>query len=121
MADGFYEWKKAPEGKQPYFITTKGAKPFAFAGLWEPKSIAEQDTFTILTCAPNGMCAEVHDRMPVILVPKDWPKWLSTLGGRMKLLKSFPAVQMEMWAVSKAVGSPKNTGPELAKRVCLQP
>ena len=119
VADGFYEWKKVEGGKQPYFITTKANKPFALAGLWEPKSIAERDTFTILTCEPNTLCAQVHDRMPVILAPKDWPKWFSTPETRLKLLNSFPANQMEMWPVTKAVGSPKNTGSELVTPIKL--
>src|SRR4028119_1988659 len=33
-ADGFYEWKREPGGKQPYYIRMNDARPFAFAGLW---------------------------------------------------------------------------------------
>jgi putative SOS response-associated peptidase YedK len=118
VADGFYEWKKfGPAEKQPYFITTKAKAPFAFAGLWEPKSIAPQDTFTILTCAPNELCVQVHDRMPVILAPEDWPKWLGTQAKRARLLRPFDAGRMDMWPVSKAVGSPRNDAPGLIEPV----
>jgi putative SOS response-associated peptidase YedK len=117
VADGFYEWRKVDGGKQPYFITAKDNARFAFAGLWEPKSLAEQDTFTVLTCEPNELCATVHDRMPVMLAPEDFASWLSTPEERAKLLKPFPADQMELWPVGKAVGSPKNTGPELIEAV----
>jgi len=34
-ANGFYEWKKTPEGKIPYSIEMKDASPFVFAGLWD--------------------------------------------------------------------------------------
>jgi putative SOS response-associated peptidase YedK len=36
-ADGFYEWKKLPDGKtkQPMYIRMRSGQPFAFAGLWE--------------------------------------------------------------------------------------
>ena len=34
-ADGFYEWRKAGSGKQPYRISLEGERPFAFPGLWE--------------------------------------------------------------------------------------
>jgi putative SOS response-associated peptidase YedK len=34
-ADGFYEWKKTPEGKIPYSIEMKDGSPFVFAGLWD--------------------------------------------------------------------------------------
>ncbi len=98
---------------------SRRARPFAFAGLWEPKPIVAQDTFTILTCEPNELCAEVHDRMPVILAPDDWERWLSTPEERAKLLKPFPAAQMEMWPVTTAVGSPKNTGPELVDPISV--
>jgi putative SOS response-associated peptidase YedK len=88
-------------------------KPFAFAGLWEPKTIAETGTFTILTCEPNELCAQVHDRMPVILAPDAWSAWLATPENRFALIKPFPATDMTMWPVSTAVGNVKNTGPEL--------
>lgn len=117
VADGFYEWKKEQGGKQPYFITTKDKAPFAFAGLWEPKSLADRDTFTIITCPPNALCAKVHDRMPVMLAQKDWQRWLSTPEERAKLMKPYPAAQMEMWPVGKAVGSPRNQGPELIEAI----
>jgi putative SOS response-associated peptidase YedK len=31
---------------------------------------------TIITCSPNGLVTELHDRMPVILPPSVWPIWL---------------------------------------------
>ena len=117
VADGFYEWKKIKGGKQPFYITTKNRAPFAFAGLWEPKSLAEQVTFTILTCQPNELCATVHDRMPVMLPPENFTAWLSTPEERTKLLKPFPADQMELWPVDKAVGSTKNIRPELIEPI----
>ena len=113
VADGFYEWKKEGPAKQPYFITAKGRAPFAFAGLWEPAHITPEDTFTILTCPPNALCAEVHDRMPLMLARAEWGRWLAGPEERAALLRPFPAEQMEMWPVSKAVGSPAHDGPEL--------
>jgi putative SOS response-associated peptidase YedK len=35
LADGFYEWQKTDDGKQPYHIKMEDGSPFAFAGLWE--------------------------------------------------------------------------------------
>jgi putative SOS response-associated peptidase YedK len=125
-ADGFYEWAKRPDGKQPWFITTRAGEPFAFAGLWErwrPKGsdagAAPLETFTILTTGPNTLCAPIHDRMPVILAPADWPRWLGSLEDRKALLArgGFPAEQMECWTVGKAVGNVRNQGSELIRRV----
>jgi putative SOS response-associated peptidase YedK len=125
VADGFYEWKKlGPKEKQPYFITRADAKPFAFAGLWEwwrAKDAGPDapglETFTILTCAPNALCAQVHDRMPVMLAPEDWTAWLATPEQRKALLRPFPAGDMTMWPVTRAVGNVKNTGPELVEPI----
>lgn len=64
LADGFYEWMKAEDRrqpKQPFRFTVDGGEPFAFAGL------CSRDTAAILTCAPNPRVARIHDRMPVIL------------------------------------------------------
>lgn len=118
-----YEWKKlGPKEKQPYFITRRDAKPFAFAGLWEwwrakdaAPGAAGVETFTILTTEPNALCAQVHNRMPVMLAPDAWPRWLATPDERRTLMQPFPADDMEMWPVDKAVGNVKNTGPELVE------
>jgi putative SOS response-associated peptidase YedK len=115
VADGFYEWKKIGAEKQPYLIRRKGGAPFGFAGLWEPKTIADRPTFTILTCPPNELCAQVHDRMPVMHAPERWARWFSSPKNRLELLRPFPAGDMEMWPVTKAVGSPRNDGPGLVE------
>src|SRR4051812_32284146 len=37
VADGFFEWRKRPDGtKQPFWITRADRRPFAFAGLASP-------------------------------------------------------------------------------------
>ncbi len=122
-ADGFYEWKKLDaKTKQPMFIHLKGDRPFAFAGLWErwkPDEAEPIDTCTILTTTPNELMSEIHDRMPVILSPNDFAKWLSreVLGKDVvDLIRPFDANQMEAWPVSRQVNSPKNEGAELVER-----
>jgi putative SOS response-associated peptidase YedK len=77
-ADGFYEWKPGPGGRQPYWVHRPDGRPFAFAGLWSRWGRDERrlDSFTILTrAAPEGL-RELHDRVPVILQPEDWAAWL---------------------------------------------
>src|SRR5262245_50704548 len=71
LADGFYEWQKSGDSKQPYFIHRKDSKLFAFAGLWEHWRRAGQtiDSCTILTTDANELVQPLHDRMPVILEP----------------------------------------------------
>jgi putative SOS response-associated peptidase YedK len=112
-ADGFYEWKKEGKAKQPYFIHRKDGKPLAFAGLWARWKDPEKgptDTFTILTTSANDVIRPLHDRMPVILDPKDFGLWLDPkVEDREKLeplLAPFDPGQMETYPVSRAVNSP---------------
>src|SRR6266850_4852712 len=74
-----YEWKRTGTGKQPYAIALADRSTMALAGLWENwKSPADEwvRSFAILTTEPNELCAELHDRMPVILAPETWLAWL---------------------------------------------
>jgi putative SOS response-associated peptidase YedK len=80
-ADWFYEWQKLDEKtKQPYAIAMKSDGMFAFAGLWEKwkdKTTGQVlRTYTILTTDPNELMASIHNRMPVIVAPKDYGRWL---------------------------------------------
>ncbi len=78
-ANAFYEWKANGKRKQPYAIAMRDRGPFAFAGLWENwKDPSDQwlRTFTILTTKPNELVAPIHDRMPVVLAPADYDRWL---------------------------------------------
>jgi putative SOS response-associated peptidase YedK len=102
-----------PKTKQPYFIARADGRPIAFAGLWEPKTIADRETFTIITTTPNELCIDVHDRMPVLLAPEDFPGWLGTPEQRAGLMRPFPAKDMALCPVGPAVGKVANTGPEL--------
>lgn len=73
-ADGFYEWERTDDGKQPYHIRMKDGYPFAFAGLWEDwgRDGEEIRSCTILTTEANEVVGEVDHRMPVILPSKDY-------------------------------------------------
>jgi putative SOS response-associated peptidase YedK len=122
-ATGFYEWQKL-EGKrrQPWLVRRSDGGLFAFAGLWEPASKAEgaSPTFTILTTEPNDVTAKVHDRMPAILDPRDYARWLDpriTLPSEVRpLLRPFPAAELVAYPVSPRVNSPANDDP-----TCLEP
>ncbi|USK92098.1 SOS response-associated peptidase [Rossellomorea marisflavi] len=114
IADGFFEWKKVDDRKQPYRFVMKDGKPFAFAGLWETwkKGDAPLHTCTIITTTPNALTEDVHDRMPVILKRTDYARWLDPSNQAVDELKSllvpYPAEEMELYAVSELVNSPKN-------------
>jgi putative SOS response-associated peptidase YedK len=77
--DNFYEWKKSATAKQPFAIALADGGLMALAGLWENwRSPAGEwiRSFAIVTTTPNALCAELHNRMPVVLGPDAWPTWL---------------------------------------------
>ncbi len=80
-ADGFYEWTKAGKGgKQPWRISLPDSAPFAFAGLWEnwmSPDGSEVESCTIVTTEAAPAIADLHHRMPVILDPADYDRWLT--------------------------------------------
>lgn len=83
-ADGFYEWKgDVPGRKQPFHIHRPGHSLFAFAGLWEhwqgPDG-SELESAAIITTEPNAPLAQIHNRMPVIIMPEDFTRWLDHEG-----------------------------------------
>ena len=113
--DNFYEWQKTENGKQPYAISLTDRGLMALAGLWETwRSPAGERVFSfaIITTTPNALCAELHDRMPVILGREVWPAWLGeTPSDAMELkamLAPYPAKGMVCWPVSPRVGNVKN-------------
>src|SRR5882724_2237808 len=63
-ASGYYEWRRGPNGdKRPYYATTVGGEPMAFAGLystWAGPNGEEVDTVCIVTVAPNAEVSEVY-------------------------------------------------------------
>lgn len=78
-ASGFYEWRRTPEGKQPFWIRPADADIMGFAGLWETwcdPDGGDMDTGAILTIESNRMMSAIHHRMPVILKRENFGTWL---------------------------------------------
>jgi putative SOS response-associated peptidase YedK len=109
-ADAFYEWQRLDaKTKRPFAFALSSGEPYAFAGLWEswrpktPADAAPLETFTILTTDPNELMEPVHNRMPVILEPKDYVRWLDPgdpARPPLDLLRPYPAERMKVWPVS---------------------
>jgi putative SOS response-associated peptidase YedK len=109
VADGFYEWRKERNERQP-------------PGVWERWTGTGQAPLlscAIVTCPANEIVAPVHGRMPVIVPPEARATWLAAdaradeLGA---LLRPHPADVMERYPVSPLVNAPRNDGPE-----CIRP
>jgi putative SOS response-associated peptidase YedK len=77
---GFYEWPVVDGEKQARAFALKDGSPFAFAAIWDrwkDKDAGETlESFAIVTVDPNEWMAKYHDRMGVILKPKDYQRWL---------------------------------------------
>jgi len=125
VTDGFYEWKKLDakgKDKQPYAIAMADNGQMVMAGLWakwkDSKSGDQIESCTILTCGPNNVIRELHNRMPVILSEPDWPKWLGEEPAAeeelLAMLKPCPDESLKIWRVNKMVGNVRNKGPQLA-------
>lgn len=107
-ADGFFEWKDSPQGRQPIWFHRPDGKLLLMAGLcWEGR-------FTVLTTEPNKLLAEVHDRMPAILTEPEAARWLAT--PTQEVLHPAAEGMLEARPVSTRVNSVKNDDPE-----CLAP
>jgi putative SOS response-associated peptidase YedK len=123
VADGFYEWQRTGGPKQPYFIRMRDDRPFAFAGLWESWEGPENavlESCTLLTTEPNELVEPIHNRMPVILAPHDYGKWLDTTVQDPEplrpLLRPYAADEMIALPVGTHVNRPTHDAPK-----CIEP
>jgi len=119
LADGFYEWRKNADGKQPYFIAANDRAPFAMAGLWERWTAQDEpmETCTIITRAASPVMQPLHARMPVILSVQHALQWISPNDRDVSALRQEIAVgaeaQLTYWAVSRDVNNPRNDSADL--------
>ena len=105
-------------------MTLRSGDVFAFAGLWENWVDRETgellQSFSIITTDANELVREVHDRMPVILPREAEAQWLADgqpQSHYLRLLKPYPADQMDRYPVGELVNSPANNSPELLERL----
>jgi putative SOS response-associated peptidase YedK len=113
--DGFFEWRaiKGTRVKQPYAIAMKDGSRFGLAGLWEnwrnPITGEWERTFAIITVPSNAFVRQIHNRMPVILAPASYDRWLGPEPDPHDLLITYPAEPMMMWPISTRVGKLKSS------------
>jgi putative SOS response-associated peptidase YedK len=118
-ATGFYEWKKEPTEKRPYYIHLRDNSYFSFAGIYSiVKDMEGKEVYTcsIITTEPNTLVSDIHDRMPVILSKEEEEVWLDKEVEEdilKSLLDPYPSEEMEAFEVSTRVNSPKNNDREL--------
>jgi len=121
--DGFYEWRATKQGKQPYAIAMKDRSPFGIAALWEnwqdPATREWVRTFVVLTVPSNDLVSRIHDRMPAILKPSGYLRWLGLEPDPRDLLVPFPSKPMTFWPISRRVNSPDSDDERILEEVSL--
>jgi putative SOS response-associated peptidase YedK len=123
-AEGWYEWRVRPGGKQPYFIHRADGMPVGFAGLaaaWKRPGTEEWVTScAILTMPAAGALAELHERMPAALPRDVHDTWLEPGlkdgSAAADLLRSTASADgLAAYAVGTQVNSALVDGPELVE------
>ncbi len=114
---GFYEWERSdPKHPLPWFVTRTDGQPLVMAGIWQDWNKGDQllTGCAVVTCAANAAMGRIHDRLPVILEPADWPLWLGEAGrGAAVLMKACAEDALQFVRVGTAVNSNRATGPTL--------
>ena len=125
-ATGYFEWKGKAPNKQPYNIVAEDRTLLAFAGLWDiwrdhaDESASPMLTFTIIVGPAGVVAKDIHDRQPVMLAPETWETWLTgDPVDASDIIDGVTTPALIYYPVSKAVGSPRNHGPELLEEVPL--
>jgi putative SOS response-associated peptidase YedK len=104
---------------QPFYFQGPDGEPVVFAGLWDLWFDAEgrpMGTCTIITTTANETMAPVHHRMPLLLPPKHWDRWLhpGPFDPRLnEMLVPAADVLLEAHPVGTFVNYTTNDGPEL--------
>jgi putative SOS response-associated peptidase YedK len=129
-ADGFYEWRTEDGRKQPFRIGMKGGAPFAFAGLWDRWTATAGGAYfaagqvvesvTIITVTANHRLRPIHPRMPALLPPERFDRWLDTAGDAgtaLALLRPYPPEPMAFYRVGPAVNNVRNDDPRCVEHL----
>jgi putative SOS response-associated peptidase YedK len=121
-ADGFYEWQALPGGrKQPMHVTMTDRAPFAFAGLaerWLSSTGEVVDSCTIITVAANALLRPLHERMPAIIAPSDYERWLDHSGEPPRdLIAGGASAAMTFHPVSTRVNAARNDDASLIEPI----
>ncbi len=129
-ASGYYEWHVGADGvKQPFFIHAPHG--LVFAGIFEDWGTDTRDarrSMAILTRPAVGPAAVLHDRLPVMLTPDGYSRWLghdfASAGEAFDLAMAqseHVAGSLQFHAVDRRVGNVRNSGPELCEPVAPSP
>jgi putative SOS response-associated peptidase YedK len=122
-ADGFYEWKPHPKRRRPHHVRLAAGELFALAGLFERWKSPEGESInscTLLTTAANPVLIALHDRMPIIVDPEQYGRWLDPdlqdPDSILSLTRSSISERLIFHPVDFRVNNPRTDDP-----VCIEP
>lgn len=121
-ADGYYEWQRDGDRKQPWFLTPRDGDPLPMAGLYEVWTDDQGErlwTCTVITTDAADELGHIHDRTPLLVPRSAWESWLDPALEEPDGALLVPAVSgvLDAWMVSSAVGNVRNNGRELIEPV----
>jgi len=92
--------KKLGEKIESYVVTTD-TESFALGGIWEawsdPTTRESLTTFALITTPANSLVHSVAERMPLVIPPIHYDRWLSRLEFNPRdLLAPFPSEAMRV-------------------------
>jgi putative SOS response-associated peptidase YedK len=119
VVDGFFEWHRQGKTSHPFLLRRPDGKPFALAGIWDRSITADGevvDACAVITRPAEGPVAEIHDRMPLILVPEQYEAWLDRQQRDAARLLVPGSMDLAAGRVSLFVNNPANDD-----RRCIAP
>jgi putative SOS response-associated peptidase YedK len=122
-ANSYFEWREENGHKRPYNIALPDHETFCFAGLWEhwQQGDSEITSCTIITTEAIVKMQSLHQRMPLIINPKNYERWLDvdhlSAEESLELLRDNSVYEdISFYPVSTLVSNPRNNDPQ-----CIEP
>jgi putative SOS response-associated peptidase YedK len=119
--NGFYEWRRTTSGKVPHHVGMPDGRPFALAGIYERWRAPDGEpvaSVAIVTTDASAGVRDIHDRMPVIVPPEEYARWLDRANeDASDLLGAWQGEALRIHPVSKRVNAVANDDAGLVEPV----
>ena len=122
ISNGYFEWKKIDNTKQPYFISIPKNELMFFGGIWrqEIKNNVKTNVACIITKDANKDLSKIHSRMPLIMSHNEGLEFLNDNDNKfLENNKSVIEDDIDYFPVSKNVNNPKNNDENCIKEINL--
>ena len=117
--NGWYEWRREEDGKQPFWIRREGEDLVGLAAIWEGWTRDRYiESFAILTTNAAARIGHLHHRQPVILDEESIDVWLndeSPLDEVLAIAQRPAEGRFDISQVDRAMGNPDHTPSEVVE------